>query len=363
MMKTADKLMIICVFICLAHLNIVSLSVEAQSAGVIVIKADGSVSGTNLIYRQGSVYRLTGDTYDSPITVLCSNIVLDGAGFTLQGAGGWGKAGVAGVETTAAIHLTCSNVTVQNFNISGWEAGVSGANDGNSIIDNNITRTENAVAIYADNYVVKGNYLTSSTYGIYIKGNSNWISQNQIIDNYGGAMIYPTLNTTITENDFINNGVELTIGTYADFSYQIYDNNFEINANTTIVLTNSDALGPADLGTMPAWDNGSVGNYWSDHAAKYPGASKVGNSTISNTPYMIRTDPTFIDRYPLMSPASTQDEVVAKAESSSGSPLSPRSAATKISLVAAAVIAVGLCVVVLAFRNKLFWLQKSSEPA
>lgn len=362
-LKTKGKLTIICVFLCLASLNMVSFGVKAQSAGAIVINADGSVSGTSLIQRQGNIYSLSGSIYDSSITVLCSNIVLDGEGFTLQGAGGWGTPGTAGVESTAAIHLTCNNVTVQNFNISGWEAGVSGANDGNSVIDNNISKTENAVAIYADNYVVRGNYLAGSIYGVYIKGNDNLVLQNQIADNYGGAMIYPTLNTTVTENNFTNNGVEFTIGTYADFSYQIYDNNFEITANTTIVSTNSDALGPADHGTMPPWDNGSVGNYWSDYAAKYPDASEVGNSTIGNTPYVIRTDPTFIDRYPLMSPASTQNAVVSKAESSAGSPQSPRSIVTEISLAAAAVIAVALCVIVLAFRSKLFWLQKNRKPA
>ena len=93
----------------------IGFGVTAQSAGAIVIDADGSVSGTNLIQQQGNVYRLTGDIYDMSITVCCNNIVLDGQGYLLQGAGGWGTPGVAGVESTAAIHLTCSNVTIQNF--------------------------------------------------------------------------------------------------------------------------------------------------------------------------------------------------------------------------------------------------------
>jgi len=118
-MKTKGKLTIICVLLCCAILNMAGFAVRAQSAGVIVINADGSISGTSLIQRQGIVYSFTGNIFDSPITLLCSNIVLDGEGFSLQGAGGWGTPGVAGLENTAAIDLSCSNVTVQDFVISG----------------------------------------------------------------------------------------------------------------------------------------------------------------------------------------------------------------------------------------------------
>ena len=297
-MKMNGKRAIVCVFICLICLNIVGLGVRAQSAGEIVINADGSVSGTNLIQRQGSVYRLTGDIYDVPITVSCNNIVLDGQGYLLQGAGGWGTPGVAGAEKTAAIHLTCSNVTVQNFEISGWEAGVSGAYDGNSVIDNNISRTENAVAVYADNYIVCGNTLTNSIYGVYLKASGTYVSQNQVVSNYGGVMIYPSIETTIRQNNFANNTVDFTIGDFDTLTYQIYENNFAFDANTRILETGSDALGPVDTGTLPPWDNGSVGNYWSDYAAKYPDAAELSNSGVGDTPYIIREDPTVIDRLP-----------------------------------------------------------------
>ncbi|MGA3112469.1 MAG: NosD domain-containing protein [Candidatus Bathyarchaeia archaeon] len=375
-MKTKGKLSIVCVLLCLAILNIAGFAVRAQSAGTIVINADGSVSGTSLIQRQGNVCSFIGNSWNSPITVLCNNIVLDGEGFLLQGAGGWGNPGVAGLENTAAIDLTCSNVTIQNFIIAGWETGIAGAYDGNTISNDNISKTENAVAIYGANNIVSGNYLSDSIYGVYIKGSGNLVSQNQIADNYGGIMIFPTLKTTITENNFTNNGVCFTLGTYEDFSYLIYNNNFMINPYTTIVSTNSDALGPTDTGTLPPWDNGSMGNYWSDYTAKYPNAARVDNSSIGDTSYLIRTDPTIIDRFPLMTPALTQNAnqtssgqntnenpitAVSTAEGADSSQ-SIRSTTFEISLATAAAIAVALCIVVLAFRNKLFWLQKKSKP-
>ena len=375
-MKTKGKLTIICVLLCLSILNIAGFAVRAQSAGAIVINADGSVSGTSLIQRQGNVYSFTGNIWDSPITVLCSNIVLDGEGFLLQGAGGWGKPGVAGLENTAAIDLTCSNVTIQNFIIAGWETGIAGAYDRNTISNNNISKTENAVAIYGANYVVSDNYLSNSIYGVYIKGSDNLVSQNQIADNYGAIMIFPTLKTTVTENNFTDNGVCVTLGTYEDFSYLIYNNNFMINPNTTIVSTNSDALGPADTGTLPSWDNGSMGNYWSDYATKYPNAARVGNSSVGDTAYLIRTDPTIIDRFPLMTPALTQNSNQrSSGQNANGNPItavstaegadssqSIRSTTFEISLATAATITVALCIVVLAFKSKLFWLQKSNKP-
>ncbi|HKM59358.1 MAG TPA: NosD domain-containing protein, partial [Candidatus Bathyarchaeia archaeon] len=241
---------------------------------------------------------------------------------------------------------------------------------------NNISRTENAIAIYADNYLVSFNCLADSIYGVYIKGGGNLVSQNQIADNYCGIMIFPTLKTTVTKNNFTENGICFTLGTYEDFSYLIYDNNFIINLNTTIVSTNSDALGLTDTGTLPPWDNGSVGNFWSDYKAKYPNATQIGNSSIDDTPYLIRTDPTIIDRFPLMIPTSTQNAnqtssnqttnansnaAISRAESAVSSQ-SQRNTSSEISLVAAASIAVALFIVVLAFRRKLFWLQKGSNP-
>ena len=110
------KVVFVCVFVfvCLVSLAAVP-SVKSQSAGAIFINSDGSVSGTTNIQRDGNFYRLTANLYDSPIVVLRNNIIIDGEGFVLQGAGGWGTPGVAGLEATSAINLTCSNVTVSQL--------------------------------------------------------------------------------------------------------------------------------------------------------------------------------------------------------------------------------------------------------
>ena len=57
-----------------------------QTPPGIQIKSDGSVEGTDRIRYEGNVYSFTGDIYRT-IVVLRDGIVLDGAGYTLEGEG------------------------------------------------------------------------------------------------------------------------------------------------------------------------------------------------------------------------------------------------------------------------------------
>jgi len=366
------KVVFVCVsvLVCLVSLAVVP-SVKSQSAGTIFINSDGSVSGTNNIQHNGNFYRLTANLYDSPIVVLCGNIVIDGEGFVLQGAGGWGIPGESGPEATSAINLTCSNVTVSNFNINGWEVGVLGVYNGNTITNNIISETEYAIAIYANNYNVTGNYLANGLYGVRIKGNNTGIQQNQIVNNYCGFLISDS-SVIIEENNIANNNTAVNTDNMPPSSFQIYLNNFIIGANATIVTVGSDAIGFGWGETLSPWDNGTTGNYWSDYAAKYPNATEIGNTGIGDNPYLIRVNPTVIDRYPLMVPVTIQNITLASpsqtASQTSTSCFSPAtdlstaasSAASspslsysmlEITLIAVLVLAMASIIAILVFRK------------
>ena len=245
------KLVLVCVLVCLISLTTFASGIKAQSNGIIFINSDGSVSGTSSIQRDGTLYSLTGNVYDSPIVILRNNIVLDGEGFVLQGEGGWGTPGQSGLEATSAINLTCSNVTVCNFNIFGWEVGILGSYNGNTISNSTITETDRAIAIYADDYIVTGNYLANSIYGVRIQGNSISILQNQIVNNYCGFLISSSSGLIIAENKIANNSTALNIDNMPPSSFQIYLNNFIIGANATIATTTSDALGLPSENNLP----------------------------------------------------------------------------------------------------------------
>jgi hypothetical protein len=58
-------------------------------------------------------------------------------------------------------------------------------------------------------------------------------------------------------------------------------------------------------GTVSVWDNGSLGNYWSDYFSKYPDASEIGDTGIGDTPYVINDNN--IDYFPLMYPVGVPE--------------------------------------------------------
>ena len=267
----------------------------SQSADAIFINPDGSVSGTNKIQRNGNLYSLTDNIYNSSIVVQCDNIVIDGAGFTLQGpAPAW--------PTPAAINLTCSNVTVENFNIIGWEVGILGAYNSNTIINNNITGNERDIAIYADNYNVTRNYIAQADFGVRIIGNNNTISQNQIVEYVFAFWITSSSGNMITANNITFYNPLVFDTDYGGF--QVYHNNFfNPDRNTGILNTYYGPQGGIGV-TMPPWDDGypSGGNYWSDYASRYPNATEIDSSGIGDTEYLISASPNVVDRYPLIAP-------------------------------------------------------------
>ncbi len=173
----------------------------------IYIRNDGSVEPTTApIEGTGHIYKLTDNVDLYTIEIQHDDIVLDGAGHTIQGNASWMgyDAGNNGVIITGR-----KNVNVTNINFEGCYAGVriissSGINVvGNSFSNSNtkgvVTQDStlclvaqntftalhtdlNAPAIYVNGTrnIVRNNTLTGSTYGIQVTGSSNQIVDNKI---------------------------------------------------------------------------------------------------------------------------------------------------------------------------------------
>jgi parallel beta-helix repeat protein len=139
------------------------------------------------------------------------------------------------------------------------------------------------------NVTVQGMNLTNNGQGLLLAfTNESEITGNNASNNYYGFYLYSTFNCTFSGNDVTASdefGIEL------DFSSNntIYHNDF---INNTSQVYSSDSTN--------VWDNGSVGNYWSDYLTKYPNATQIDNSGVWNTPYVIDANNT--DYYPLMQP-------------------------------------------------------------
>jgi len=285
-------------------------AVKSESPHFIVIYGDGSVSDTSAIQRTGNIYSLTGDLPNSSIIVECNNIILDGKGYILQGPTGW-------VSGLCAINLTCTNTTVQNFNIIGfWEVGILGNYNGNTICNNNITKTDRAISIYASDYNITGNYVADNDNAIRIVGSNVNIYGNLIVDNDNGFFFTNSTTILVVANEFESNIIAVSTD-YGGFG--LYHNNFITQSIrvgdgwSAMVLSTGLEVNV----TIPPWDDGypSGGNYWSDYSSRYPNASEIDNSGIGDTAYVIGFEGSInsttigyfvkaVDRYPLLFPVN-----------------------------------------------------------
>jgi parallel beta-helix repeat protein len=153
---------------------------KAQS-GTIVINADGSVSSSTApIKNVGNVtYTFTGNIINDSIVVERNNIVVDGAGHTIQGMG---------ISLFIGMNLTGrSNVTIKNMKImDAFGYGVYLYSSSNCTVSgNNITNSGYGIDLWrSSGNVLSGNNVTGNTQGIYLDYSSgNVLSGNVMASN------------------------------------------------------------------------------------------------------------------------------------------------------------------------------------
>ena len=183
-----------------------------KAGGTIHIRADGSVdpSTANITSVDNVTYTFTADMNES-IVVEKDNIVVDGAGYTVQGTG-------SGTGITLSGR---SNVTIKNMEIKAFNYGIQllGSSN-NSISRNNITaNNRHGIRLYQSSYNnVYENKITNSKYygsfyGILLEQSSNnSVSGNKITNYPNGVQLHSSLNNIICGNNITANslfGIEL----------------------------------------------------------------------------------------------------------------------------------------------------------
>jgi parallel beta-helix repeat protein len=278
--------------------------VKAQDT--IYIQANGNIEGTDKIQQNRNLYTFTADVFDC-IVIQRSNIVIDGAGYTLHGDGqihGPTEDGGMGIEL-----VECNNVTIKNLTIRKFTRGIRFTNSFDCDVYQN-TLTNNSIGTelggvdksysdsYANNNTVSGNIIKENNTGIRLNlGSSNTVCGNTITKNNYGISVWGTSETSIIYNHISNNQK----GIYFETSgiNTLHHNNFDNNTNDWW-----------DYGLTPwpfqlpfsvnIWDDGKEGNYWSN----YNGTDADSNN-IGDTQHELYENNT--DNYPLMTPVDISE--------------------------------------------------------
>ncbi|MGE5575203.1 MAG: nitrous oxide reductase family maturation protein NosD, partial [Ignavibacteria bacterium] len=208
---------------------------------VIYIGPDGSIDPEAApIQHNGNTYTITDDIY-APIVVDKSNIIIDGAGYTLFGPYNGTRTDLPIFEQNQQTNQT-SNATLAH-----WSVGIDLAKETiqDLTIENlNIKNFSIGIWIWTSNNTFIGNAITENIIGILLSAPNNNITGNYVSDNEHGIFFganepgnLPTF-VTLSRNCFVDNLRQLSGCVCAEY-------------NET-----------EDLHT---WDDGKVGNYWSDY--------------------------------------------------------------------------------------------------
>jgi hypothetical protein len=239
----------------------------------VYIRSDGSIDPDAVpIQREGSIYTFTNDLTNATITVERDNIVIDGAGYKLRGNGHIWNTGI----TLTNRH----NIIIKNLNISDYWYSIS------------LTGCSNII-IYHNKMLTGWNIKLDSSFGNQIVGNRIRVQEKGL--GYGVKFDYDSSNNLIMGNSFYDAGLAVDINSGGNNTF--YCNNYVDNYKHVQAYGNN------------AWDNDSVGNFWSD----YNGAD-VDDDGIGDTPYIVDYDDNLQDRYPLMVPFDVSSVTVALPE-------------------------------------------------
>ena len=150
---------------------------------LISITADGNVEGTSAIQRNGNVYTFKSNLEDASLVIEASNIVLDGAGFTIG----------------------------EIYKINGDEVEIKKLK---------INAEVNAIEIYGSGCKILDNEIQAGYTGIRIReSNNNVISGNKIDAEAGVGIAFETSsNNEVTTNSITSSIIEGVSLTYSDYN-------------------------------------------------------------------------------------------------------------------------------------------------
>lgn len=200
------------------------------------------------------------------------------------------------------VEVKANNSVVSGFTLrNGWYGVRLGEYRQNNVITDNIASgmagDGMTLAFGSHHNIVSNNILNSNAYdGLFVVYSSNYntISGNTVNGNgYYGLLIHQSHYNTIKDNNITSNalsGINMHEGSSNNI---VYNNNLINNVNA------------ADSG-INFWDNGIIGNHWSNFDEPSEGCNDVNNNGICDLSLSIGAS---IDHYPKVSWDITNPEI------------------------------------------------------
>lgn len=218
-------------------------------------------------------------------------------------------------DAAFVVLVNCKNIIVENLNLSKNTVGIILVSTVNSKVTNNsIEVPDYGIFVYnssgntiANNFVFKGgidiflhssfqnevsgNSVTDATSGITLEfSNENVIDGNIVLGGSGGIKLDSSNNNTVKKN-VVKDCEQLALTFWRNASQNLlYLNSLINNTKNVEEYRPGNPAFPINI-----WDNGTVGNFWSD----YNGTDN-NDDGIGDTPYVI--DENNQDNYPITEP-------------------------------------------------------------
>lgn len=258
-------------------------------AGTITVRPGESIQDAIDTAAEGATIEVQSGTYYENV-VVNKRLTLRGIGYPVVDAG----------DDGSAITLSADGITIEGFAVKNAAgivmAGIDVGSDGNTIQDNVIENCENGILLYdSSRNDLEGNTIEDcDNHGIYLLSDCdrNNITNNKVSRSYSdGIMLFKSTRNTLTGN------------TVEDCDCGIYlldSSDNKIFKNSMIDNSYSNAYDDFDSAYSDPnlWDDGSVGNYYSDLDC-----TDSDGDGICEMSYLIEGG-TSIDRYPMASPGS-----------------------------------------------------------
>ena len=216
-----------------------SFNIQSMAAGgTIYIRADGSIDpATAPIQRFGDNYTFTANVYDE-IVVEKDNIVIDGVGYTVQGA----EVLQIGIDLSYRNNVTLKNVEVINFTL-----GIYLEYSGNNTLSHNIVSSNHDIGIWlvgSSNNTLTDNIVSDNDNdGIILEDSgNNVLSGNNVSSNDSDGIRIDgagSTNNVLSGNNVSNNPSGIIVGDSwsGDSSFSILSGNNVSNNNYGIQIT------------------------------------------------------------------------------------------------------------------------------